>query len=177
MTFRLLLAGVIVAAGASAPAARQAVQDVTPEYKVKAGFLYNFVKYVEWPEPMKGPIRICVAGQNPFGTVLDDVIRNERVHGVALTAAVIPGAEPDCHVVFTPKTSKYGAYVRAAAGTPILTVGETDDFIELGGIINFTLEQGKVRFEINRLAAERANLRISSRLLQLARLTDGPEER
>ena len=80
-------------------------------------------------------------------------------------------------MVFAPKTSKYGAYVRAAAGTPTLTVGESDDFIATGGMIKFILDQGKVRFEINRLAAERVKLRISSRLLQLARLTDGSEDR
>jgi hypothetical protein len=173
MRSRLLLA--FAAVGASV--ALTAAQEVTQEYRVKAGFLYNFVKYVEWPEPITGPLRICVAGQNPFGTVLADLVRNERVRGVALTADVIPGPEPDCHVVFTPRTSNVPVYVRAAAGTPTLTVGETSDFIELGGMIKFTLEQGKVRFEINRSAAERVKLRISSRLLQLARLTDGSDER
>ena len=173
MRCRLLLAVAVVAASVALPAA----QEVTQEYRVKAGFLYNFVKYVEWPEPIKGAFRICVAGQNPFGMVLADLVRNERVHGAALTAAVIPGPEPDCHVVFTPRTSNVRAYVLAAAGTPTLTVGETDKFIQLGGMIKFTLEQGKVRFEINRSAAERVKLRISSRLLQLARLTDGSEDR
>lgn len=172
-TLHLLFAVPIVASSLALPAA----QDVSQEYRVKAGFLYNFVKYVEWPDPIKGSIRICVAGQNPFGTVLDDVIRNERVRGLPLTAVVIPGPEPDCHVVFTPKTSTVRAYVNAASGFPILTVGETSNFIELGGMINFTLEQGKVRFEINRSAVERARLRISSRLLQLARLTEPAEER
>jgi hypothetical protein len=172
MTIRLFVAAAFLVAGSSLPAA----QDVSPEYRVKAGFLYNFVKYVEWPEAIKGPIRICVAGQNPFGTVLEELIRDERVRGLPLTAAVIPGPEP-CHVVFTPKTSNVRAYVLAAANTPTLTVGETDNFIELGGIIKFTLQQGKVRFEISRAAADRAKLRISSRLLQLARLTDGSEER
>jgi len=173
MTRRLLLAALAAAAVVALPAA----QEVSQEYRVKAGVLYNLVKYVEWPDPIKGSIRICVAGQNPFGTVLEDLVRNERVRGLPLTAAVIPGPEPDCHVVFTPKTSRVGAYIRAAAGTPTLMVGETDDFIELGGMINFTLEQGKVRFEINRLAAERVKLRISSRVLKLARLTDSSEER
>jgi hypothetical protein len=173
MAFRLLLAAAVIAAGAAVPAA----QDVSQEYRVKAGFLYNFVKYVEWPEPITGPLRICVAGQNPFGTVLDDLVRNERVRGLALTTAVIPGPEPDCHVVFTPRTSNVRAYVTAAAGKPILTVGETGNFIELGGMIALTLDHGLVRFAINRPAAERVKLRISSRLLQLARLTDGSEER
>ncbi len=172
MTRRLLLAVLAAATALALPAA----QEVSPEYKVKAAYLYNFVKYVEWPDTVKGPIRICVAGQNPFGTVLDDLVRNERVRDLTLSVEVIPGPLQDCHVVFMPKTSKMQAYIRAAAGTPTLMVGETDDFINLGGMINFTLEQGKVRFEINRAAAERAKLRISSRLLLLARLTDGGTE-
>jgi len=173
MTRRLLLAVVAAAASLALPAA----QEVSQEYRVKAAYLYNFVKYVEWPESMKGPIRICVAGQNPFGTLLEDLVRNERVRGLSLNAAVILGPEADCHVVFTPRTSNIPVYLRAATGTPTLTVGETTRFIEQGGMINFTLEEGKVRFEINRSAAERVKLRISSRLLQLARLTNGSEER
>ena len=174
MTRRLLLA----ALAASTVLALPAAQEISQEYRVKAAYLYNFVKYVEWPDTVKGPIRICVAGQNPFGTVLDDLVRNERVRELPLTAAVIPGPEDDCHVIFTPRTSKVPVYIRAAAGTPTLTVGETPDFIELGGMIKFISEGGKVRFEINRQAAERVKLRISSRLLLLARLTDsGTEER
>lgn len=172
---RRLLFALLPVAGLAVPAA----QEVPLEYQVKAAYLYNFVKYVEWPEPVTGPILICVAGQNPFGTVLEELIRNERVRGVPLRTEVIPGPIDECNVVFTPRTSKIQAYLKAAAGTPTLTVGETDRFIEQGGMINFFLVDGKiVRFEINRTAAERAKLRISSSLLRLARLTEtGADER
>lgn len=164
---------------AVASLALPAAQEVPLEYQVKAAYLYNFVKYVEWPDPVTGPILICVAGQNPFGTVLEDLVRNETVRGVPLRTEVIPGPIPECHVVFTPRTSRIPVYLKAAAGTPTLTVGETDGFIELGGMIRFFVDGGKnVRFEINRAAAERVKLRISSRLLQLARLAEpGADER
>jgi hypothetical protein len=164
---------------ALAAVALPAAQEVSLEYQVKTAYLYNFVKYIEWPEPVRAPLLICVAGQNPFGTVLEDLIRNQSVRGVPLRTEVVPGPIPECNVIFTPRTSKVPAYLKAAAGTPTLTVGETDGFIELGGMIRFFVDGGKnVRFEINRTAAERAKLRISSRLLQLARLAEpGADER
>ena len=88
---------------------------------------------------------------------------------------MILSPEPGCDVIFTPRTANIPAYLQSAAGMPILTVGETPRFIEQGGIVTFFLENGKVRFEINRSAAERSGLRFSSRLLQLAKIVDpGP---
>jgi hypothetical protein len=162
----------LVAVTGAAPAA----QDVSLEYRVKAAFLYNFVKYVEWPNPEADEILICVAGQNPFGTVLEQLVRNERIRDRPLRVEVILEPRPDCDVVFTPRTANITAYLRAAAGMPVLTVGESPRFIEAGGIINFVAEGSSVRFEINRGAADRARLRISSRLLQLARIVESPAE-
>jgi hypothetical protein len=153
-------------------------QEVSQEYQVKAAYLYNFLKYVEWPEPMNRTFMICVAGQNPFGTVLAGLTSTERVRGNPVKTELILGPEPACDVVFTPRSSNIPAYLQAAAGKPVLTVGESPRFIEQGGILNFFLENGKVRFEVNRSAAERVGLRFSSRLLQLAKLVDpGTEER
>ena len=152
-------------------------QEVLPEYRVKAEYLYNFVKYVEWPEPSNRTVQICVAGQNPFGSVLADLIRNERILKMPLPKTIL-APEPGCDVIFAPRTSSMGAYLRASAGMPILTVGETPLFIEQGGIIRFFAEDDGLRFEINRAAAQRVGLRISSRLLQLAQITDRrPDER
>jgi hypothetical protein len=171
---RHFLCAVLAATSLALPAA----QEVPLEYQVKAAYLYHFVKYVEWPEPVTAPILICVAGQNPFGTVLENLLRNESVRGVPVRTEVILEPIPACNVVFTPRNSNIRAYLNAAAGTPTLTVGETDRFIELGGMIRFFVDGKSVRFEINRTAAERAKLRISSRLLQLARLVEpGADER
>ncbi len=156
-----------------------AAQDVSLEYRVKAAYLYNFVKYVEWPARQGGTILICIAGQNPFGTVLEGLVRDERIHGLPLATKTILGFEPDCNVIFTPSTSNIPVYLRESAGMPILTVGETPRFIEQGGMVNFFVDKGgAVRFEINRTIADRAKLRISSRLLQFAKITEsGTEER
>ena len=169
-----LVAALVVSTSVAVPNA----QEISQEYQIKAAYLYNFLKYVEWQDPVDRTFMICVAGQNPFGGVLDALTKNERVRGNPVKTELILGFEPGCDVIFTPRTSNIPAYLQGAAGMPILTVGETPRFIEQGGIVNFFLENGKVRFEINRNAAERAGLRISSRLLQLARIVDtGTEER
>jgi len=173
VTRRLLLTALVIGAVRGAPLA----QDVSREYRVKAAYLYNFVKYVEWPDTSKGRILICVAGQNPFGTVLESLIRNERVHGVPLATEVIIEARTDCDVLFTPRTSAgISAYLRGAAGLPTLTVGETPRFVEQGGMIGFYTDGVNVRFEINPDAATRAKLKISSRLLQLAKIVETASE-
>ena len=170
---RLLATVLILAAGAVG--ARPQAQAVAAEYRVKAGYLYNFVKFVEWPpEVSSGPLLICVAGHNPFGTMLEDVVANEQIGGRPIEARVILEPDPECDAVFIPDGAA-GAYLRAAARTPTLTVGESRTFLEQGGIVNFYInETGNVRFEINTVAAERARLKISSRLLQLARLVPPP---
>jgi hypothetical protein len=153
-------------------------QDVPIEYRVKAAFLYNFIRFVEWPaESQSGPLIICVAGRNPLGSVLEDAIRGETVGGRPIEARLILEPEPGCHVTFIPEGAAASAYLRAARAAPTLTVGETGSFIADGGIIRFFLDDGKVRFEINPQAADRAQLRISSRLLQLARIQHIPGDR
>ena len=150
-----------------------AAQDVSLEYHVKAAYLYNFVKFVQWPpEAREGPLNICIAGRNPFGTVLAETIHEENVDGRMLTSRVILEPEPDCHVLFVPEGAA-AAYLRAARGTPTLTVGETDDFLTEGGVIAFVKQGSNVRFAISTEAADQARLRVSSRLLQLAVNTRG----
>ena len=171
---RLLATVLILAAGAVG--ARPQAQAVAAEYRVKAGYLYNFVKFVEWPPDVSsGPLLICVAGRNPFGTMLEDLVANELIGGRPIEARVILEPDPACNVVFIPDGAASGVYLRAAARTPTLTVGESPTFLEQGGVINFYInETGNVRFEINTAAADRARLQISSRLLKLARLVPPP---
>jgi hypothetical protein len=169
--WRAALTALVLAVRAALPGA----QEVAVEYQVKAAYLYNFVKYVEWPDKTKQNILICVAGQNPFGPVLDTLTHNERVRGIPLGTEIILEARTDCDVLFTPKTSNVPVYLKAAAGLPILTVGESPRFLEQGGIIRFVVDGPNVRFEINLAAAERAKLKISSRLLQLARIVESEE--
>jgi hypothetical protein len=143
----------------------------TFEYQVKAAFLLNFLRYVEWPAAAvgEGPLTLCIAGRNPFGNALEETVRGERIAGRPITTRVILEPEPGCHAMFVAQGAATQAYLRASQGMPVLTVGEVSDFIAQGGIINLLLDGANVRFEIDQQGAERAGLRISSRLLRLAR--------
>lgn len=164
---------VVIATGQPARA-----QGVSEEYRVKAAYLYNFVKYVEWPaEAATRPLTICIAGRNPFGTVLENLVRDETIEGRRIETRVILEPEPGCHVVFVPDGAATRAYLRGVTTMGALTVGESNTFIEQGGIVNFYIERRNVRFEINPMAADRAGIRISARLLQLARITDTRSQR
>jgi hypothetical protein len=145
-------------------------QEVPLEYRVKAAFLYNFARFVDWPATMaSGPLTICLADHNPFGDALAATLQGERIGGREVVARVITAPSSACHVLFVPEGASAAPYLRDRQA-PTLTVGESGDFIAMGGIVNFVREGANVRFEIDAMAAERAGLRISSRLLRLARM-------
>jgi hypothetical protein len=163
---RCLLAALIVALAVPPAWA----QEPPLEYQVKAAYLYNFVKFVEWPAgAVDGTLSICTAGRNPFGDALDDILRGESIDGHAIAARVVAAPQAGCHVLFVPRDVPAVEYLRGARGAPMLTVGESTDFIAQGGIINFVRDAGMIRFEIDQGSATRAGLHISSRLLRLAR--------
>lgn len=165
---RLVVAIAIVAVGAVAGSA----QDIPLEYRVKAAYLFNFVRFVEWPaEAPAGPVTICIAGRNPFGDVLADTVRGETVGGRPIVSRVIADPDPGCDVLFIPRGMAPAAWLRGSRAKPTLTVGEHDGFVEQGGMINFVQDGRNVRFQIEGDAASRAGLRISSRLLRLSRAT------
>jgi hypothetical protein len=146
-------------------------QDIPLEYRVKAAYLLNFARFVEWAPPADAsPLTICVASPSPFGPVLDQTVAGERVSGRPVTARTIMAPSDDCSVLFVPEAAAAAPYLRAVQGRPVLTVGETRDFIARGGIIGFLREGNNIRFAIDNDTAERANLRISSRLLRLGRM-------
>ncbi len=150
-----------------------------PEYEVKAGFLYNFTKFVTWPpEAFRGPnspIVIGILGEDPFGQGLEASLSGETAQGRAVHVRKITRVEDAaqaCQVLFVSRSERGKAreILRALAGRPILTVGDDEDFAAQGGVIQFYLEQRRVRFVINMAASQRAGLKISSQLLQLARV-------
>jgi hypothetical protein len=147
-------------------------QQPSLEYRVKAAYLYNFVKFVEWPAASaSGPLTICVTGRNPFGSALAETVQGESLGNRPLAVRSVAQPDANCQVAFIPEGTAAAPALRAARGIPVLTVGETPSFLSQGGIINFVVEEGKVRFDINQEAAMRADLKISSRLLRLARST------
>ncbi len=148
------------------------------EYQVKAAFLYNFAKFVEWPpgtfQSAADPIAICILGPDPFGGALHEAVRGKAVGGRTFRIAVISDARQaaGCQILFIHSSvrKRQPTLLRELAVPGLLTVGEWEDFAAQGGMIHLKLEEGKVRMEINAAAAERAGLRISSKLLHLARI-------
>ncbi len=148
------------------------------EYHVKAAFLYNFAKFVEWPpatfKTRQDPIVICVLGASPFQKILEEAVNGKTVEGRKFAVHQIEDLEPkcDCQILFVPSSGRkrYRSMAGGLRGSGILTVGETPGFTEEGGVINFKLEGDRLRFEINVEAAERERLRISSKLLGLAEI-------
>jgi len=165
---------VFVAAFAGAAASHVRAQALPLEYQVKAAYLFNFLKFVEWPAAdSQGPLTVCVARPNPFGTALADIVRGESISGRPIVVRVIGEPDATCSTVFVPHGASVAAYLAAAHDAPVLTVGEDPRFLEQGGIINLVIAGGNVRFEINQQAATQVGLTISSRLLRLSQPPPG----
>jgi hypothetical protein len=180
----VLLAGPPALLLAPAPGLRSSERDPLPEYPVKAAFLYHFVEFVEWPRGSPLPptkVTIGVLGRDPFGEVLDKAILKKVVQGRTLTIrrfASIDALEP-CQILFisTSEMAHLPQILERLQGAAVLTVGEADRFARRGGMIGFVLEDDRVRLEVNRAAADKAGLQVSSKLLAVARVvkTDGAQ--
>jgi hypothetical protein len=171
----LSLSLIVLAAGALQLGAQGPAFD---EYQVKAAFLYNFAKFVEWPPGTfansNDPIEICIAGQNPFGSILEDMVQGRKIGERAFTVRRLPGTQQasKCQILFigAAESKRIRPLLETLKSAGILTVGETDDFTAAGGIIAFKLEGTRVRLQIAIDTAERVGLRISSKLLGLAEI-------
>lgn len=149
------------------------------EYQVKAAFLYNFAKFVEWPtgafKSADDPVAICVLGQNPFGSALEQIVSGKKVGERPFRIRQISDVKesPKCHMVFLTASENKRArpLLEEVKGLPVLTVGESNEFLSNGGAIAFNVRDTRVRFEIDGEAAARAKLKISSKLLSLAQNT------
>ena len=151
------------------------------EYEVKAAFLYNFAKFVEWPQAafdrLRAPLALCIFGADPFGGELDLAVRRKTAQGRPVVVRRLAGLGElaPCHVLFvgSAERERFAEVLDAVAGKSVLTVGEDDDFARAGGMISFVVRGTRVRFSIDVGAAERVGLRLSSRLLDLAELKVG----
>ncbi len=167
--FLLLLAGAI-------PLRPQATPSV--EYQLKAAFLFNFVKFVDWPTDAfpneKTPINICVFRHDPFGGALGEVIQEKAINNRGLLAPRIDDLAElkTCQLVFVSDSEgkQLPEILRSLKGASVLVVGESEDFAERGGAVQFFIENNKLRFAINVDAIHRAHLQASSKLLALARI-------
>ncbi len=150
------------------------------EYRIKAAFLYNFAKFVDWPpKAFKGPsdpIVIGVLGKNPFGDSLNEAVAGKTFGGRAFQVREVADAQQAaaCQIVFisSSERKRLATLFSQLGNSAVLTVGDTDNFAALGGIINFKIEGGNVRLQINTEAARKEQLHISAKLLSLAEIVD-----
>jgi hypothetical protein len=148
------------------------------EYQVKAAFLYNFVKFVEWPagnpDGIPAPLTLCVIGDDPFDNALDAVVRGKSFNGREFQVRHVANVQAarSCSVLFisTSERARVPQILEGLKGTSVLTIGDTPGYAKQGCVIGFLIEDNKVRFEINAAAASLANLKISSKLLSLAKI-------
>ena len=148
--------------------------DESLEYRVKAAYLLNFTRYVEWPTSpaSDGRLSICVMGIDPFGRILDATVAGRTVQGRPLEVRRVQSASEasGCEVVFVSRETwrRNPGTLQALGNGGSLTVGESEQFAQGGGVIGFIIRDETVRFVVNDAARDRAGLRISSRMLSLA---------
>jgi hypothetical protein len=150
------------------------------EYQVKAAFLFNFAKFVDWPaerfDAADAPIVIAVLGRNPFDDELKNLVHERIIDGRPViirllpTVAVAKASLPTVHILFVPagEESRFADLIDAARPVGVLTVGESPRFAALGGIVTFFVGEERLRFEINRPAAEGAGVKVRAQLHKLA---------
>jgi hypothetical protein len=164
----------LLCAAAVGPAHAQSQAD---EYRVKAAFLYHFAQLVDWPTGSQGdasqPLVLCAIGDDPFHGELENSVDGKVVNGRFIRVHHLKKIQEahGCHILFFDKgeDNQLAEMLMELSNVPILTVGESDRFAQQGGMIQFILDDSRVRFDINVGAAQKSNLKISSKLLLLAK--------
>lgn len=157
-------------------------QSRAEEYRVKAAFIFHFAQSVEWPsDAMKSssaPFNVCVLGEDPFHGALDESMENKAVGSRPIRVSHVKnaGQASGCQVLFISEVEakRLSAPLGELKNGATLTIGDTEEFVlQQGGMIGFCLENDRVRFDINASAASRRGIKISSRLLLLAKVVIG----
>jgi len=151
-----------------------------PEASVKAVFLYNFTRFVEWPETAfaspDAPFVIGIIGPDPFGSALQEAVAGERVggHPIRVHRYQLPAEARDCHLLYIVDRDpeKVREMLAQLPRRALLTVGESAQFARQGGMIRFLTRNNKIRLEINPATVRAAQLSISAKLLQVAEIVD-----
>jgi hypothetical protein len=148
---------------------------VTIDPDIQAAFLYNFMKFVDWPSDVlasNGPLTACVLGSPAVRDALASAVKGRKIndHEIVVSNVTSDGPVRSCHVLYVsaPDEKQTRQLVQALVGSSVFSVSDFERFAALGGIVNFFLQNGRQRFSINQAAAVRARLRISSRMLALA---------
>lgn len=146
------------------------------EYQIKAAFLYNFGKFIDWPaesfENESAPVVYCIIGQDPFGNILDKTVKGKTLKGrrLIIERRMTVSRLSSCHLLYISKSEQLRVeqIFEPIKYSSVLTVGDMEGFANLGGIINLITRGNRIIFQINIDAANRARLKLSSRLLKLA---------
>jgi hypothetical protein len=155
---------------------------INREHTLKALFLYNFGSYIDWPEgDLRGadqPFVIGILGSSPVESTLHEIAATRTIDGrrIAIERFASGEALKPCQILFIARDASpqaRGQAVAALRGQQVLIVGETPGFARQGGVANFFIEANKIRFEINVDAAKQHHLKISAKLLALAKIVDG----
>jgi hypothetical protein len=190
---RIGLFALILVANAGLTCSANAQQSKPQEYEVKAVYLYNFGRFIQWPAASAArtpaaasaatpaaspavaadePFTVCVLGRDPFGAILDATLGGEAIDGRKLVARRITSARDatHCRIIFISPSEapRIKEILNSLEKSSALTVSDMPDFMKNGGMIQFVLKDNKVRFEVNLVAAEKAGLTISSQLLKVA---------
>jgi hypothetical protein len=173
-----LAACLVVGASASTPAHALAQSSASPEYQLKAVFLFNFAQFVEWPASAfagpDAPLVIGVLGEDPFGSYLDETVRGETVNGRPLEVRRYRGVEEigTCHILFVSRLEegRLREVLDSLRGRSILTVSDAARFATRGGMVGFVTDHNRIRLRINLEAAQAAHLTLSSKLLRPAQI-------
>ena len=163
-------------AGATAPG--DAPAQSSPEYQLKAIFLFNFAQFVEWPASAfpqpDTPLGICILGEDPFGGYLDEAVRGETVanHPLAVRRYGSVDEIKGCHILFVSRQEQghLSEILDSLKGHSVLTVSDAERFASRGGMIRFVTDHNRIRLRINLEAAKAANLTLSSKLLRPAQI-------
>ena len=174
---RFTTAAIVAAAAATlAVPAALAQTEAGVEDDVKAAYVFNFTKFVQWPSSAfsgtTDPINVCVAGDGAVVKAIERIVTGEHVEGRPLRAiAEMPEDPSGCHVLFVGRgaSDRIARLMASTSKAPVLTIGDSTRFLQQGGMIAFVVENRRVRFDINVQPAARAGLKVSSKLLRVAR--------
>jgi hypothetical protein len=145
---------------------------------IEAAYLYNFGKFIDWPDPDPDPdatpaqFSICIVGKDEFGSTLDSLIQNDTVKGHTIVTKRLPTmADADsCQILFLAASEKIrlAKDLDALKEKPVLTVSTIPGFLDVGGMIQFIVQDNRVRFAVNLTSATHVHLALSSELLKVA---------
>jgi hypothetical protein len=184
LLFVLLAIWLLCGQGPGAGAA-WAQSAASKEYQIKAACLLNFLRFIEWPAASfpnaQAPFIVGVLGDDPFGKILEQTFQDESIGGRSIVVKRSRQVDElkSCHLLFVAKSEQHRLpEILASLGeASTVTVGDIDGFARTGGIINFYIESGKIRFEINADSAQHKGLRISSQLLKRARIVTSDQSK